>query len=143
MVGVDLTGPITLGGTARRYVATAIDYLTKWVEARVINDKAAFTTATFFEEEILARHGCPQVVITDNGKEWEGAFQRLMEKNCIEVRKTSPYHPQANGLVEPFHGTLKQRKSGATSSRQLELYACRDSVGIPGWPAGIYQIFAF
>jgi transposase InsO family protein len=110
MIGVDLTGPMDAPiGREKIYIATAIDYLTKWVEAKIIPNKEATTTANFFKEEILARHGCPQIVITDNGQEWQGAFQALMDQCCIEVRKTSPYHPQANGLVERFHGTLKEK----------------------------------
>jgi hypothetical protein len=61
----------------------------------------------------MARHGCPQIVVTDNGMEWQAAFQELMDEGCIEVRKTSPYHPQANGLVQRFHGTLKEKLSQA------------------------------
>lgn len=110
MIGVDLTGPFSIAdGLRSQYIFTAIDYLTKWVEACPISNKAAVTTARVFKEEILARHGCPQIVVTDNGQEWAGEFQALMEKSGIEVRKTSPYHPQANGLVERFHGTLKEK----------------------------------
>jgi hypothetical protein len=117
MVGLDLTGPMREPvGRGKVYIASAIDYLTKWVEARIIPNKEAATTAQFFRDEILARHGCPQVVVTDNGQEWEGEFQALMNKCCVEVRKTSPYHPQANGLVERFHGTLKDKLGHAASS---------------------------
>jgi transposase InsO family protein len=107
-VGIDITGPFTAPKTRdKKYIVVCIDYLTKWVEAQIIPNKSATTTATFFKLEIIARHGCPLVLISDNGREWDGEFSELIKACGIEHRRTSPYHPQANGLVERFNGTLK------------------------------------
>jgi Integrase zinc binding domain/Integrase core domain len=114
MVGMDLTGPFSITKEGRSgYIITAIDYLTKWVEARVISRKDASRTAQFFAEDGITHHGCPQVVVTDNGQEWLGEFQQLLEECSIEIRKTSPYHPQAKGLVERFHWTLRDKLTTA------------------------------
>jgi transposase InsO family protein len=48
-------------------------------------------------------------VATDNGHE----VQQLLQECSIEVRKTSAYNPHANGLVERFHGTLKDKLTHA------------------------------
>jgi transposase InsO family protein len=109
-VGIDITGPFMRPGSReKKYIVACIDYLTKWVEASIINNKTAAITAAFFKTEILARHGCPQVLISDNGKEWEGAFAELLQRSGIEHHKTSPHHPQANGLIERLNGTLKMK----------------------------------
>lgn len=109
-VGIDITGPFTSPRTReKKYIIVCIDYLTKWVEAQIIPDKTAITTAAFFRQEVIARHGCPAVLISDNGREWEGAFSDLINDSGIEHRHTSPHHPQANGLVERFNGTIKEK----------------------------------
>ena len=56
--------------------------------------------------DILSRHGCPSVVVTDNGTEFSGDFDRLLQRNSIEHVYTSAYHPQANGLAERMNRTL-------------------------------------
>ncbi len=57
--------------------------------------------------DILARHGLPRVILSDQGSQFTGA---LMQSVCkmleIESITTTPYHPQSNGAVERFHGTL-------------------------------------
>lgn len=45
-------------------------------------------------------------VVTDQGGEFQGEFQALLDKCGIDHRLTSPYHPQANGLTERANQTL-------------------------------------
>lgn len=45
-------------------------------------------------------------VVTDQGGEFQGEFQALMDRCGIDHRLTSPYHPQANGLTERANQTL-------------------------------------
>ena len=52
----------------------AVDTFTKWVEIGLLKSKAAIETAGWFEREILARFGTPNVVRTDNGTEYAGEF---------------------------------------------------------------------
>jgi transposase InsO family protein len=73
-----------------------------------VREVNAGTAVKFFEEEILARHGCPRTIIVDNDVEWRGPFAEYMVELGIEVRKSRPFHPQTNGLVERFNGTLKR-----------------------------------
>ena len=51
--------------------------------------------------------GLPAVITTDQGKEFHNQFNKEMMKVFgIEHRMTTPYHPQANGLVERFNQSL-------------------------------------
>jgi transposase InsO family protein len=105
-VGIDLLGPITLTPTGNKYIAVAIDYLTKWAEIRAIPNKEANTVATFFEHDVIARHGCPHTVLSDNGLEFKGEFDRLLRKYGIDHHLTAPNHPQTNGLTEKHNATI-------------------------------------
>ena len=99
-VGIDLLGPITETNRGNKYIAVAIDYLSKWAEVRPMPDKKSSTVALFFEEDIIARHGCPRIVLSDNGLEFKGDFDNLLVRYGIDHHCTAPNHPQTNGLTE-------------------------------------------
>lgn len=90
----------------RQPQAIMIDFMTKWTEARALPDKTSKQLAEVFYTEVVCRHGCPAEVVTDQGGEFQGAFQDLLDKLHIDHRVTSPYHPQANGLTERFNQTV-------------------------------------
>ena len=59
--------------------------------------------------DTFSRVGFPGELLSDQGTNF---MSSLMEQMCklLQIRKmnTTPYHPQANGLVENFNGTLKK-----------------------------------
>ncbi|XRB18406.1 hypothetical protein RI054_18g82520 [Pseudoscourfieldia marina] len=61
-----------------------------------------------FALHVLARHGSCAEVVTDNGSEFKGAFDELLEKALIDHRHTSREHPQADGLAERAVQTVKE-----------------------------------
>ena len=115
-VGIDLVGPLPVSSAGNKYIVVAMDYLSKWPEAVALPDKKASTVKQFFMRDVIARHGCPKEVLSDNGSEFFGEFDELLQEFKIDHRLTSPNHPQANGLVEWFNGTLVTalRKCAAT-----------------------------
>jgi hypothetical protein len=62
-------GPINPLGKhiGARYIITAIEYLTRWVEARAVKDSSATTTACFIFDDIITRFGCPKIFMSDQG----------------------------------------------------------------------------
>ena len=103
---VDLKGPLPTTARGNKYIAVAVDSLCKWPEAMPLPDKSSASTA-YFMTDVLARHGCPSVIVTDDGSEFEGEFGLLLERCAIEHMYTSAYHPQANGLGERMIRTFK------------------------------------
>ena len=84
-----------------------MDYLTKWPEAKVVPNATAEETEKFIYEDIICRHGCPQIILTDKGTHFNNQLIKgLMERFNIKHLLSSPYHPQTNGLVERFNRTL-------------------------------------
>ncbi|KAE9522336.1 hypothetical protein AGLY_017282, partial [Aphis glycines] len=67
-IGVDIMTLSEVDGF--KYVVVGIDYFTKWSEARPIKDKSAVTVAWFLYDEIICRHGCPKIQISDQGREF-------------------------------------------------------------------------
>ncbi|XP_017476814.1 PREDICTED: uncharacterized protein LOC108366851 [Rhagoletis zephyria] len=81
-----------------------IDRFTKWPEEIPIRDITANTVANVFFSHWIARFGCPKLLMTDQGTQFESALSRLIGGKRI---RTTAYHPAANGLVERWHRTLK------------------------------------
>jgi len=106
-IGIDFVGPLPLTANNNRYIIVAMDYLTKWPEARPVPRATAEITAQFIYEEIICRHGCPQVILSDRGTHFNNnLIEKLLKNFQITHQFSSPYHPQTNGLVERFNRTL-------------------------------------
>ena len=106
-IGIDLIGPLSITTTRKRYIIVAIDYLTKWIEAKPITAKEADKIVQFIHEEIITRHGVPQEILSDNGLEFANkTLKDYCEQMGIKQQFASPYHPQTNGLVERMNRTL-------------------------------------
>lgn len=54
-------------------------------------------------EDIYTEHGPLKVIQHDQGKEFKGAVQKLMESFQVKIIQSSPYHPQSQGKVERNH----------------------------------------
>lgn len=105
-LGVDIKHVIT-SQTGHKYIIVAIDYLTKYVEARALLVQTSSEIASFIYEEIIIRHGCPKIIITDNGRPFISDLIKITCKQFgIKQKTISPYHSQSNGLVERFNRTI-------------------------------------
>ena len=70
-----------------------------------------FTAAVVAEKllELFTRHGIPKEILTDQGTNFMSCLLKELYKMLgVKSIRTTPYHPQTNGLVERFNQTLKQ-----------------------------------
>ena len=90
-----------------QYIIIAVEYLTKWAEAKEIKAADAKQTAIFLYENIISRFGCAQILVSDRGTHFlNEAIEEMTKLFQINHRKTTPYHPQTNGLAERVNQTL-------------------------------------
>ena len=84
------------------------DHLTGWPIATAIPDKEATTVANAIYKDLILVHGCPEILLSDNGKEFSNDLLAYVcgEFN-IEQHFTSPYTPRSNGKTENFNKFLK------------------------------------
>ena len=123
--GIDYVGPITPTSSRRnQYIIVATEYLTKWAEAKAVKSADAKQTAIFLYENVIARFGCPKVLISDRGAHFlNEAIEEMTKLLQINHRKTTPYHPQTNGMTERVNQTLFRilRKIVADNKRDWDV----------------------
>ena len=111
-VAVDILGPFTPSRKGNRYIVVFSDYLIRWCEALPVASAEASVIARLLVDEVIARHGAPNVLLSDRGSNF---LSRLVAEVCkifqIHKANTSSYHPQTDGLVERFNSTLCQSLS--------------------------------
>jgi transposase InsO family protein len=94
---IDFVEPINPRGkcTRERYIITAIEYLTRWAEAREVKDCNATTAMRFIFEDIITRFGCPKILMSDQGTHFINKIvEALTEEFSFHHQKSTPYHPQ-------------------------------------------------
>ena len=75
-------------------ILIAIDYCTKWVEAKDLRDNTVASTAKFLCENIWCQFGCPIELISDKGCHFLNAVIEELTQNYVVIQKKStPYYP--------------------------------------------------
>lgn len=107
-IGIDLI-KLPKSRNNNEYCVTLIDYFSKWPEAKAVPTKEAYHVAEFLLK-MICRHGCPEEIITDQGREFCNQLMDLLEElTGFKHRVTSAYHPQSNGLDERMNQTFKSK----------------------------------
>lgn len=106
-IGIDLITklPVTHSGYCAILVCT--DNLSKYTITVPLRDEKAETITHAFFTQVIAKHGCPKVVISDRGYNISGTHSKdFYALFGIKRRLSSAYHPQTNGQTERFNRTL-------------------------------------
>jgi hypothetical protein len=107
ILGMDFIGPLPRTKRGNKYILVFVDLFTRWPEAFAIKKPNGKTVAKHFLQNIVCRYGTPKSILSDRGKAFiQGMMAAVQTELKIYHRKTTPYHPRTNGLVERFNRTL-------------------------------------
>ena len=120
-VHVDLVGPLT-SSKGHTHLLTVIDRFTRWPEAIPLAQTDAASVGAAFALNWVARFGVPSDITSDRGPQFTaGIWRGLAESLGSRIHHTTVYHPQANGIVERFHRSLKAAlKARLTTTSWME-----------------------
>lgn len=108
-IAIDIMGPLPVTEHGNQYIMVVSDYFSKWTEAYALPNHQAQTVADKLVSEFICRFGTPNRIHTDRGSEFEShLFAHMCELLQITKSRTTPYHPQSDGMVERFNRTLQQ-----------------------------------
>nr|GEZ54003.1 reverse transcriptase domain-containing protein [Tanacetum cinerariifolium] len=105
--GIDFMGPFpSLRGN--KYILAAVDYLSKWVEAKALPTNDARVVCKFLKS-LFARFWFTSSIISDRGTHFcNDQFSKVMLKYGVTHRLSTAYHPQTNGQVKVSNRGLKR-----------------------------------
>ncbi|GJS41567.1 reverse transcriptase domain-containing protein [Tanacetum coccineum] len=104
--GIDFMGPFP-SSRGNKYILMAVDYLSKWVEAKALPTNDARVVVKFLKS-LFARFGTPRAIISDRGTYFcNDQFAKVMLKYGVTHHLSTAYHPQTSGQVEVSNRGLK------------------------------------
>jgi ribonuclease HI len=105
--GLDLLGPLPPAQGNLRYVVVAVEYFSKWIEAKPLATITSTTIQKFFWQNIVCRFGVPKAITVDNGTQFDSeAFREFCDQIGTKIHFASVRHPESNGLVERANGII-------------------------------------
>ena len=104
---IDCVGPLPRSKRGNEYLLTVLDTATR--------DPKAFPLRSI-KAKVIAEHlikffswaGLPRSIQSDRGSNFTSKlYHQVMSELRIMPKHSSAYHPQYQGAIERFHGTLK------------------------------------
>nr|GEZ04423.1 reverse transcriptase domain-containing protein [Tanacetum cinerariifolium] len=105
--GIDFMVPFP-SSKGNKYILVAVDYLSKWVEAKTLPTNDARVVVKFLKS-LFSRFGTPRAITSDRGNHFcNDQFARVMIKYGVTHRLAIAYHPQTSGQVKVSNRGLKR-----------------------------------
>nr|GFA59940.1 reverse transcriptase domain-containing protein [Tanacetum cinerariifolium] len=94
--GIDFIGPF-LSSRGNKYILVAVDYLSKWVEAKALPTNDSRVVVKFLKS-LFARFRTHRAIIRDRDTHFcNDQFAKVMLKYGVTHRLSITYHPQTSG----------------------------------------------
>jgi transposase InsO family protein len=110
------------GECRKRYLFVAIDRRSRSVHLAVEDEETEAAAKAFLEEAVAAFPFRVTRLLTDRGSCFTAeGFEKRCRELGIEHRKTKPYTPRTNGMVERFNGRVQREVLGVTVAGHRDL----------------------
>jgi hypothetical protein len=102
-----LLGPLPPAQGNLKYVVVAVEYFSKWIEAKPLATITSVIVQKFFWQNIVCRFGVPKAITVDNRTQFHAeAFKDFCDQIGTKIHFASVRHPESNGLVERANGII-------------------------------------
>lgn len=106
-LAMDIVGPVEKSRAGHRFMLVVSDYATRYPEVFPLRTIGAKQVATCLIQ-LFSRVGFPREILTDCGTNFtSNLLKQVYQLLGIKGLKSTPFHPQTDGLVERFNQTLK------------------------------------
>lgn len=106
-LAMDMIGPLPVTAEGFRHILTVCDYGTRYPEAFPLKETTSRDVAEALLE-LFSRWGLPECILTDRGSNFCSSLTKeFLKLFGISSIRTAAYHPQTDGLVERYNGSLK------------------------------------
>ena len=105
--GIDFMGPFP-SSYSNVYIILAVDYVSKWVEAKATRTDDSKVVTEFVKTNIFARYGTPRALISDGGTHFcNRMVEALLKRYHVTHKVSTAYHPQTSGQAEVSNREIK------------------------------------
>ncbi|RVW63605.1 Pol polyprotein [Vitis vinifera] len=139
--GMDIVGPLPAAPAQKKFLLVATDYFSKWVEAEAYASIKDKDVTKFVWKNIVCRFGIPQIIIADNGPQFDSiAFRNFCSELNIRNSYSTPLSSKqwAGGSHKQNSNQCLKEKAEQAKGKWVEelpgvLWAYRTT---PGRPTG-------
>jgi hypothetical protein len=104
---LDLLGPLPPAQGNLKYVVVAVEYFSKWIEAKPLATITSAIVQKFFLQSIVCRFRVLKGITVDNGTQFDAeTFKTFCSQIGTKIHFASVRHPESNGLVERANGII-------------------------------------
>ncbi|KAH9590702.1 hypothetical protein MS3_00003283 [Schistosoma haematobium] len=132
---VDVMGLFPQTASGNQYLLVMTEHAARWVDAVPIADQRARTVTKVVIRHIVACYRILKMILTDQGPCFESdEFKARLKQFSIKRIRSTPYHPQTNGLTERNNRTLKEwlASKGGNWEKELPLILLAHRFSIQG-----------
>ena len=85
----------------------AVEYFSKWIEAKPLATITSVTVQKLFWQNIVCRFGVSKAITVDNGTQFDAeTFKDFCDQIGTKIHFASVRHPESNRLVERANGII-------------------------------------
>jgi transposase InsO family protein len=126
---MDVMGGVELADGTELKAITGIDDHSRFCVLAKLVHRATARPVCEALVQALERHGCPEQILTDNGKVFTGrlahrpattSFDRICLANGIRHILTAPYSPTTTGKIERLHKTIRKELLSESTFTSIE-----------------------
>jgi transposase InsO family protein len=98
---MDIIGPMPVAQGNLKYAVVAVEYFSKWIEAKALATITLVTIQKFFWQNIICRFGVPRSITVYNGTQFDSeAFRKFCSQVGTNIHFALVKHPESNGHIE-------------------------------------------